>query len=315
MMEFDILTIGDLNVDIILNKIESAPVVGKEILCEEMETTIGGSATNFAYNASSLGSKIAFLGMLGNDTNGHYIIDMFQANGINTDHIIQSDLHGTGATVALSYDEERAMVTYQGAMAHMSIGDVHDSHLSIAKHVHVASIFLQPALKNDVVELFSRAKKAGMTTSLDPQFDPSEKWNLDLEKLLPNVDIFMPNETELHLLTGIEDVKEAVLSLKHVLNCIVVKQGNKGSLMYYKGEFHQKDAYLNDQVVDAIGAGDSFDAGFIHYFVQGKPYKECQNFGNLTGAVSTTGAGGTAVIKNVESVVKIGKERFAYQGD
>ena len=85
------MTIGDLNVDIILNKIESAPVVGKEILCEEMETTIGGSATNFAYNASSLGSKIAFLGMLGNDTNGHYIIDMFQANGINTDHIIQSN--------------------------------------------------------------------------------------------------------------------------------------------------------------------------------------------------------------------------------
>ncbi|MEQ6120495.1 carbohydrate kinase family protein [Reichenbachiella sp. MALMAid0571] len=315
MKEFDILTIGDLNVDIILNKIESAPVVGKEILCEEMETTIGGSATNFAYNASSLGSKVAFLGMLGNDTNGHYIVDMFQANGINTEHIVKSDVYGTGATVALSYDEDRAMVTYQGAMAYFSLENVLHSHFTIAKHMHVASIFLQPGLKKDVVELFARAKKAGMTTSLDPQFDPAEKWDLDLKSLLPHVDIFLPNETELCFLTGIEDVKEAVLSLEDVLNCIVVKQGSKGSLMYYGGEFYQKAAYLNDQLVDAIGAGDSFDAGFIHKLVQGRPYPECQDFGNLTGAVSTTGAGGTAVIKSVEAVVEIGRKRFSYEGN
>jgi sugar/nucleoside kinase (ribokinase family) len=152
-----------------------------------------------------------------------------------------------------------------------------------------------------VITLFERAKKIGLTTSLDVQWDPSEKWDFDFRKILPNVDLFLPNETEFHHIAGIDGFDEALEIYKPYINNVVIKRGTDGSTLRLKsGELIQKAAYLNLDVVDAIGAGDSFNAGFIHYFLQGKSLAECQDYGSLTGAVSTTQSGGTAAFENME---------------
>ncbi len=312
-MKYDVLVIGELNVDIILNRIDSFPEMGKEKIAEKMTTTLGSSSAIFASNISSLGVKVSFLGKIGDDNYGGIIIDRLRAKGVNTDLIVISQEFNTGATVVLNFNEDRAMVTYPGAMDHLGIGDISDEQLSQAKHLHFSSCFLQPGIKSHLPELFKRAKSLGLTTSLDPQWDPAEDWKLDLKNILPNVDVFLPNEKELMLLTNTLDVESAIDAVKDIVNCLVVKMGNKGSMVYEKGNKSLMKPYLNDKVVDAIGAGDSFNAGFIFKYTKGVDIKECQKFGNLTGAISTTRSGGTTAFSNYENIMKIAQKKFNYK--
>ena len=224
-----------------------------------------------------------------------------------------SDELKTGATVVLNFGEDRAMVTHQGAMKHLGISDITSDMLSMAKHLHFSSYFLQPGFKDNLNNLFRMAKKVGMTTSFDAQWDPQEKWELDYKIILRYVDVFLPNETELLKLTGKKTIEAAIDLIKDVAKIVVVKLGNKGSISAYEGKTLFKAAFLNESVVDAIGAGDSFNAGFIWKFIQDKAIETCQLFGNLLGAVSTTAPGGTAAFTNIKATMKIAKEKFGYE--
>ncbi len=307
---YDVIVVGELNVDLILNKIESFPEIGKEKLADEMTLTLGSSSAIFASNLSSLGAKVVFTGKIGKDSFGDLILSSLKKKGVATEFISFDETGKTGATVVLNFDEDRANVTYPGAMNNLSAADVTEEKLSEAKHMHVSSVFLQPKIKENIIEIFERAKKAGLTTSLDPQWDPAEKWDLDLERLLPYVDIFLPNEAELINLTKENDIEKALNKIEKSANTVVVKAGGKGSVLFEDGKISEAPAFLNENVVDAIGAGDSFDAGFIFKFVQGEPLAACQQFANLCGAVNTTAAGGTAAFENYDSVMKIAKEKF-----
>ncbi len=310
--KFDVIVVGELNIDLILNQIEGFPEVGKEILADKMTLTLGSSSAICASNLSSLGLKVAFIGKLGNDIFGQFIINELKNKGVDTSLIIIDDTLKTGATVALSYDEDRAMITHQGAMSHLGINDIDEEQLKQAQHLHFSSYFFQPGFKGALDSLFKKAKNAGLTTSLDVQWDPAEKWDLDLQNVLPLVDVFIPNEVELQKLTGQENLDLAVKSIQNKSKYTVIKCGNKGSILCYGNEKINKEPFLNINVVDTIGAGDSFNAGYISKFVKGKTPEECQVFGNLMGAVSTTKSGGTGAFKNLNEVMKIAKEKFNY---
>jgi sugar/nucleoside kinase (ribokinase family) len=312
MKRFDVLVVGELNIDLILNNIDSFPVVGKEILAHDMNLTLGSSSAIFASNLSALGSKVAFLGMLGKDVFGELVIRSLEKKGVDTSMVIQSEKFNTGATIVLNFGEDRAMVTHPGAMEWLSLEHIKPELLEQARHLHFASYFLQPGLKKDVGELFKKAKTAGLTTSFDTQWDPHERWDLDIKKVIPYVDVFLPNEKELLFLTGEDSVEKAIEQIKDVVNYLVVKQGNKGSFSYYNGGKLFKPSFLNKRVVDAIGAGDSFNAGFIYKFVQNAPLDVCQEFGNLIGAISTTAPGGTGAFGSKEQVKKVATEIFGY---
>ncbi len=308
--KFDVLVVGELNVDLILNKIDSFPEMGKEKLAGEMTLTLGSSSAIFASNISSLGAKVSFVGKIGQDSFGDLVLDSLKKKNVNTDFIISDKKSKTGATIVLNYDEDRAMVTHPGAMEELTINDISSEYLSAAKHLHISSIFLQPKIKENILDLLVKAKKAGLTTSLDPQWDPNEKWDIDLRKLLPFIDVFLPNETEVTHLTKEPDVEKALKLLAPFANLIVVKMGSKGSALLRNGNISLQPAFLNEEVADAIGAGDSFDAGFISKFVKGESAIECQRFGNLCGALNTTAAGGTGAFSDYEKMKKIALEKF-----
>jgi sugar/nucleoside kinase (ribokinase family) len=312
MISFDIIVVGELNVDIILNQIDSFPQVGKEILAKQMTVTLGSSSAIFASNASSLGAKVAFIGKIGKDNFGDTVLQNLKAKGVNTGMIKQSDELKTGATLVLNYNEDRAMITHTGAMEDLRLKDISIEQLKQARHLHFSSYFLQTGLRKDVGELFQQAKQAGLTTSFDPQWDPKEKWNMDIETILPYVDVFLPNEKELLNLTSTDNLEAAINSIKDKANIIVVKRGNKGSVSWHKGHLLYKQPFFNNAVVDAIGAGDSFNAGFIFKFIQNEGIGICQEFGNLTGAVSTTAQGGTTAFTDYDKVIRVAKERFGY---
>ncbi|MEO6961721.1 MAG: carbohydrate kinase family protein [Puia sp.] len=302
--KIDVLVVGELNVDLILNGIGALPAIGKEILASGMTLTLGSSSAIFASNLSSLGSKVSFAGKIGNDLFGNLVLESLHEKGVNTDLIHQSDDLHTGATVVLNYQENRAMITHPGAMEHLQSHEIPKEKIVSAKHLHLSSYFLQKGMIKNMASFFREAKQCGLTTSLDPQWDPEEKWEMNLQELLPWVDVFLPNEEELLNLTRQPTVEAALDMLSAFANCVVVKLGNRGSLYVNRGERKLLPAFHNRSVVDAIGAGDSFNAGFIHQFIQGAEPGVCQRFGNLVAAISTTAAGGTGAFRDIHHKIQ-----------
>lgn len=314
MKKYDIAAIGELNVDIILNGIESEPEIGKEKFCKDMIVTLGSSTAIFAANAAALGSKVCFVGLVGKDSFGQLVRTSLEAKGVATHFIGEGDTP-TGATICMSYGEDRANLTYQGSMDVMGFDQIDKSVFTLSKHIHLSSLFMQSALLRDIHKVLDAAAENGCTVSLDTQWDPMEKWALDYPKVLPKITVFMPNEKELCALTGKAELEDAIAEVLPCLGGIMlVKCGSKGSLLIRKdGSRKLLPAFLNKNVVDAIGAGDSFNSGFVSAFVKGLSPEECQKTGNLTGAVNTTAAGGTGAFTSLEDVRRICKERFGQE--
>ncbi len=309
---FDVIVVGELNVDLIFNQIDGFPEVGKEILADQMIFALGSSSAICASNLSALGLDVAFLGKLGSDVFGRFVLNELKQKGVDTSYIQIDDQYKTGATMALSYGNDRAMVTHQGAMLAFGISNIDETVLKKARHLHFSSYFFQPGFNNSLDTLFKKAKEAGLTTSLDVQWDPAESWDLDLDKVLPWVDVFIPNAIELKKLTKQHELNLAIQSVKNKSKYTVVKCGIEGSILSYGNKTVEKSAFVNESVVDTIGAGDSFNAGYILKFLDGQSPEDCQQFGNLIGAISTTAPGGTAAIKDLETTMAIARKRFNY---
>jgi sugar/nucleoside kinase (ribokinase family) len=308
----DVLVIGELNMDLILSGVKSFPELGKEKTADVMNLVMGSSSAIFAANCARLGCSVEFCGMVGQDDFGVKIVDQLQEFGVDTSLIIASQKYKTGLTVIIKQAEDRAMLTYPGAMAQFSLSDIPDEAFRRARHLHISSVFLQPGLKEDLFEIIKRAKANGMTISIDPQWDPDGRWDLDVKKLLPEIVFIIPNEAEFLNLTASRTVDEGFQKFRNERHgSIIVKRGIKGATFLGGGYLSTLPAFVNKKPVDAVGAGDSFDAGFIYRFLKGDPVKNCVHFGNLTGAVSTTKAGGTAAITSLDQVLKVAKNTFS----
>ena len=310
--QFDVLVAGELNTDLILNGLGELPQIGKEILARDMTFTLGSSSAIFACNLSTLGANVNFIGKVGQDSFADKIIKDLEDKKVSVSSILFSRTAATGMTVALNYGQDRAMITYPGAIEEFTAGDVTDQLLRTARHLHVSSVFLQPGLRPGIHGLLARAKALGLTTSMDPQWDPAEKWDLDLPALLPYVDVFLPNLTELKKLTGKEDVHTAIEAIRSHAHIVAVKDGDAGAHIWDgKTLFHQRP-FLNPAVIDSIGAGDSFNAGFIYKFIQHHSLQQCAEYGALTGAINTTASGGTTAFPDITSVKKTAAQKFNY---
>lgn len=311
-MNNHVIVAGELNVDLLLNGMTVFPSVGTEILADRMQLALGSSSAIFASNLSTLGAEVKFMSKVGDDDFGQFCIHSLEQKNVGVSGIMKDKEYGTGITVVMNYGEDRAMVTYQGAMKSFCLDDVDFNELAEARHLHFASYFLQPAIASEIHILFRRAKQLGLTVSFDPQSDPDNKWEMDLEKILPYVDIFLPNLGEFKALTGKENWEQVAADMCNYTNIIAIKAGNMGSYVFQKNSMHYCKPFLNENVVDAIGAGDSFNAGFIYQFVRGMTVEKCQEFGNLTGALSTTAAGGTGAFTSRAALSNLASERFGY---
>lgn len=302
-MKKDVLVIGELNVDILLNKVKGFPVIGQEILADEMTFTLGSSSAIFAANLASLGINTFFCGIVGKDIFGQYILTELYNKKVDTSLVTQTLKYQTGVTMILNYDQDRANVTHCGAMEHFDLTKIPVEQFSQYKHLHLSSFFLQKGLQKDIVQLFKIAHEKGLSTSLDIQWDPDNEWAFPYQLCLPYVDFFLPNEAELLALTETGQLSDAFDALDGCSNTIVVKRGVNGALAYSKGTCTEAVPYLHSHFVDAIGAGDSFNAGFISSYLQGKSLHDSLMFGNLTGAINTTAPGGTGAFSDLSSFV------------
>lgn len=299
-----ILVVGELNIDLILNDIKGFPEIGSEKLAGNMDFTLGSSSAILASNISALGVSTSFCGLLGDDNFGAFILKELQSKNVDTRFISMSKNNKTGITVVMNYDQDRANVTYCGAMNELSIEHIPWDKITEFDHLHFSNYFLQPGIQPNIVELFKKSKEAGLTTSLDLQVDPEDSWNFDYKKCLPYVDVFLPNENELLKLSGKLDIQDAIEYILDYCNVLALKLGDKGARVITKSENITKAPYINKSYRDAIGAGDSFNAGFIKKYLEGASLEECLDYASLTGSLSTTASGGTGAFGDPEDIEK-----------
>jgi sugar/nucleoside kinase (ribokinase family) len=234
---------------------------------------------------------VVFVGNVGADVYGDFSVGVLKREGIDISFVRRRPDLKTGITVSVTSPQDRALITYPGAIPSLTSEDVPVDFASCG-HFHVSSYFLQDGLRCGLPSLFAAARRAGLTTSLDPGWDPREEWTRDLIPTLKDVDVFLPNETEIQAITGCRDVARGIEALDNGHTLVVGKLGADGCLARDQGRWIRVGAYPIE-VVDTTGAGDSFVAGFLHAWIRRGSIDECLRFATACGALSTRGAGGT----------------------
>lgn len=298
MPQFDVTVAGELNLDLILYGLPEELEPEREHLAGGMSLTLGSSSAIFAHNLSSLGSRVGFIARIGDDCLGRMAIERLSDGGVDVSRVREvAGPTKSGLTVILTRPAYRNILTYPGTMSELCFEDLDLEYLASSRHFHLSSYFLHRALRPRIADLFKTMKDAGLTTSLDTNDDPEDLWDEDCLKLLRHVDVFLPNGREACKVAREADFETAAGKLSRMVPTLVVKLGSEGAVTIQNGKKIAAPA-CKVNAVDPVGAGDSFDAGFLHMFVRGADLRTCLAFGNLTGALSTTRPGGTEAFRD-----------------
>ncbi len=299
MSKFDVTIAGELNLDLILYGLPETLLPERELLAENMMLTLGSSSAIVAHNLAALGSRVGFVSCIGGDSLGDIALQRLSASGVHVERVIRNPSAQTGLTVILQHGNWRNILTYPGTIFDLKPEHLNFEYLSSSRHFHFSSFYLQRGLRPHVTNLFRQMKQSGLTISLDPNDDPDDEWKPDIEETLRYVDIFLPNAREAKKIAGTQNIEDAVSKLAAIVPLIVVKRGAEG-VMAQRGSDRFVSPAARVEIVDPVGAGDSFDAGFLHQFLRGGDLQSCLNAGNVTAALSTTRAGGTEAFRDLE---------------
>lgn len=302
MHDIDIVVVGELNADLVLSG-DVTPSFGQiEKLVDDASLTLGSSSAIFACGAARLGLRVAFVGTVGDDTLGQFVLGCLRERNVDT-HAVHIDPQlKTGLTVILSRGNDRAMLTYPGSIAALRYQQIDEAVLQRARHLHLGSYFLQTALRPDVPTLFAQAKSHGLSVSIDTNYDPQERWE-GLDRVLAHVDLFLPNETEARAITRTHDTRTALGALASQVPSVAIKCGAAGALAQ-QGTIIVDMPVPKVEVVDTVGAGDSFDAGFVYGMLAGWSIEQSLRLAVQCGALSTRAAGGTTAQATLQEAMQ-----------
>jgi len=292
--ELDLLVVGDCNPDLVLRGGDVVPEFGQvERLVEEGQLTVGGSGAITACGAARLGLRTALSSVVGADPLGRFMLGALGERGVDASGVVVRPEARTGVSVVLVRDADRAILTALGTISELTEDLVDRQLLRAARHVHVSSFFLQSALRPGLAELLREARGAGASTSIDTNWDPSEEWDGGLLDLLPEITILFVNAEEARRIAASADAEHAARALSRDSHgLVVVKLGAQGALAVI-GDQVIRSAAVAVEEVDSVGAGDSFDAGFLAGHLAGRPPEESLRLANACGALSMRAAGGT----------------------
>lgn len=293
MKRYDVITFGDMCVDLIVSGGDVVPRFGQvEQLVGDYTVEMGGSCCLFACQAARLGLRVAVLGRVGDDAFGHLILERLQGCGVDTGYVTTDPALKTGLGIALCRESDRAILTYMGSISALRPDDVTDEFLTAARHLHYGSFFLHTGLLPRAPAILRRARAHGLTVSLDTNWDPAERWNATLQEALSLADLFLPNEQEALRIGCAAELQEAVDALQALgVPLVAVKQGERGACAY-DGQHTHRCAVTPARSGDSIGAGDSFDAGFVAAWLRGLNVPECLTIACRCGAAVAGAVGG-----------------------
>jgi sugar/nucleoside kinase (ribokinase family) len=297
---FDVSVVGELNLDLIFYGLPETLQLDREHLARDLSITLGSSSAIFAHNLALLGNKVGFSSSIGSDPLGEICLQRLGESGVDLSRVL---------TAILPSGNQRYILTYPGTMFEMSYADLDLDYILNAKHFHLSSYYLQRALRPHLADLYRRAREAGLSTSLDTNDDPEDLWATDLFQVLKYVDVLLPNQHEACRIARTGDPHRAAEILGQIVPLVVIKRGAEGVLARRGAETFAAPAPATE-FVDAVGAGDSFDAGFLHLFIRGAKIEDCLQFGNITGALSATRAGGTEAFRDAAHRIRFLSDRW-----
>jgi sugar/nucleoside kinase (ribokinase family) len=293
--EFDLLVAGEINPDIVVAGDDIAPAFGQaERTVDRISLTIGSSSAITACGAARLGLRVAFVGVVGDDPFGRWMLDALAERSVDVSACRVDPSLVTGASVILTRPDDRATLTAVRAMAALTANDLPDGLLQRAGHLHVGSVFLQDGLRAGLAGVFARARGLELTTSIDPGGDPGGTWDGGIGALLQACDLVLPNREEALRIasrTG-DDIMAATRRLATHGPVVAVKLGPEGGLVVAGDDAYRAMAPAIS-VVDAIGAGDAFDAGFLAGWLDGRSAEACLRLAVASGSLSVRASGGT----------------------
>lgn len=297
MPQFDLTIAGELNLDLILYGLPDELEPEKELLADDLALTLGSSSAIFAHNLAVIGNRVGFISRIGGDALGKNALERVAGGGVDVSRVVRvAGPTKSGLTVILPGSVSRRILTYPGAMFEMGYDDLDLDYLRSGKHFHLSSFYLHRALRPRLPELFHEMKGAGLSTSLDTNDDPDDRWD-GLEDVLDCVDVLLVNKREAGKIAREDNLEAAVEKLAAKVPVVVVKLGAGGARVR-RGKQEWKHSGYTVDAVDPVGAGDSFDAGFLHQYIRGADLKTCLAWGNLAGAFSTTQPGGTEAFRD-----------------
>ena len=315
MPAIDLLVIGDINPDVLVTAGDLGDAFGqREQIVDQGLLVLGGSATITAVAAARLGAKVALAGCVGDDWIGRALVAELTAIGVEC-RVKVLPAVPTSLTVVVQRGRDRAILTTQTSLAQLDCSVVPDDLLLDARHVHVGGYFLLPGLWDGLPELFGRARAAGATTSIDPNWDPSQQWQGNLAKTLPVTDVFLPNLAEATLISGQDEPLAAARQLaSRGSGTVAIKLGADGALAC-RGEQVEQVGALAQAPVDSTGAGDNFNAGFLAGTLRGCSLRESVALAAACGSLSTQGHGGTGVSVNLTDALAAAGQLSSHAGE
>jgi sugar/nucleoside kinase (ribokinase family) len=294
---FDLSIAGELNMDLILYGLPLLMPVERDLLGTEFIATLGSSSAIVAHNAATLGMRVRFATLVGDDDFGRIALGRLNQAGVDTYSAVVDASTSTGVTILLPHGAERHSLTYLGSIAGLTVDHLSPHSLAEARHFHLSSLYLQTGLHPGIVDLLRFLKSSNLTISLDTNDDPMNNWGPPLQQMLPYLDVFLPNESEICRMAGGCDLDRALKFFAEKVPTIVVKRGRHGCRVQHQDQIFDV-AGVSVDPVDTIGAGDSFDAGFLYAYLHGMDIAACARAGNITGALSTLSKGGTEAFRD-----------------
>jgi len=302
-----ILVIGELNVDVVASGLRKGPQMGEEILASDFALTLGSASAIFACGVAKLGYEVTFVSKVGADEFGKFCLSELRAASVSTRHVARQKELQTGVTIALSTTKDRALVTYPGSISAIGPDLFRSSLLRGHQHLHMTSYFLQTRLKSSFPRIFREAREMGLSTSFDPNSDPSQNWERDIDQVFAHTDVLFLNEVEALRLSRERDARSALKKLSYLVPCVVIKRGARGAIAISEGKITSMPGFRIDSK-DTTGAGDSFAAGFVSSYLRGGSIEESLRSANACGALSAMRAGGTAGQPDLSALNRFLKE-------
>ncbi len=304
MPKFDVTLAGEANLDMLLYGLPVELPVERELLASDLSISLGGSSAITAHNLAKLGSRVGFISQAGDDAFASFCLHELQLAGVDISCVVPSSSGlGAGITIFLQHLKVRHAFTYSGTIGALKFSDLDLDYLTSSRHFHLSALFLQESLSPDAPKLLAAMRQAGLSTALDTNDDPSGQWKGTVLEALEYVDIFLPNETEACRIAREDDVERAARKSANNNPPVVLKPGDRGAM-----SIHERKRYeipvCKVSSVDAVGAGDSFNAGFLHAWTHEADIEQCLQLGSQCGAFSTSAQGGTSAFKNAKNLVE-----------
>jgi sugar/nucleoside kinase (ribokinase family) len=281
--------------DTLVRPVEN-PQWGTTTIVETIEPHIGGNAANTSITLARVGVPVRTVGAVGSDDHGRFVLDALHHAGVDTNAVEILD-EPTASTVGLVASDGRRMFLHRPGVSAVRFAAPIEFDAKLIDgmgHYHLASLFILPNFRPHAAESLEGARAAGLTTSLDTNWDPRGEWLDALGPCLPGLDFLFMNEDEARMV-GLSPAE----ILARGVRTLVLKLGPRGCIVYAPG-FEASAPAFDVPVKDTTGAGDCFAAGFLAAWLRGAELVEAGRFANAVGALSVQEVGASAGVRSYE---------------